>query len=196
MATAKKGARGKASQRREAGLSTVPPTRARGAETATGAALRQQAEGDESIPKGKERGSQTPIDNPPKPDAEAAGQKPVGLQAQPARFTSNGSLEEGMVPSASGPVPMGAVTTSAEDAKRRLAEVDKAHKDFLASRHPRRRIPEGELRRLGRPEVRAIGTQRGYDIPDAGTRATTAAFLAAQEKDKTLIDAEDEAEAP
>lgn len=158
----------------------VPPTRATGEGSATGTQLREQTRKD--IPKGKDRGSRLPIEGG-QPPADYIGDpgKPRGLQAEEAMFTSNGQIPSGTVPTNSGPVPVSAVASSPEDAKRRLEELEEAHAADL-ERRERGELSEDEVRRMGRAELRAIGERFGYELPEAGTRATREAFLQAQAK--------------
>jgi hypothetical protein len=167
------------------GSNTVPPTRATGSETATGLQIAHER-GEQEVPKGAERGSQVEIEGgDPTPDAEGP-QKPRGLQAESALFVSNGSISSTDVPSPSGLQPIGAVATSVEHG-RKLVETRKRDHEAFVRRSPRAEaLDESQVNTMGRAELAAIGVQRGYDMPDAGTRATRAAFLAAQDNDETL----------
>lgn len=169
----------------EGGSTTVPPTRALGNETATGTQIAFER-GEKEIPQGAERGSQVEIEGgDPTPDQEGP-QKPRGLQAEPALFVSNGQISSTDVPSPSGLQPIGAVATSPEHAKE-LQEKRKADHEAFVRRSPKQeRLEEAHVNTLGRAELKALGEQRGYDMPDAGTRATRAAFLAGQDADETL----------
>lgn len=156
----------------------VPPTRATGEETATGAALAQH-----EIPQGEDRGSKVEIvGGTPTPDDGS----PKGLQAQPAQFTSNGSLPPNKVPTSSGLVPVSAVASTPEDAKKRID----ARRDQIAQeneeRNSLRHLSDADLAKLGGAEIRAIAHQRGYELPAAGTRTARAAFSAAQAKDSRI----------
>lgn len=167
------------------GSTTVPPTRAVGSETATGLQLAHER-GEQEVPKGAERGSQVEIEGgDPTPDAEGP-QKPRGLQAESALFVSNGSISSTDVPSPSGLQPIGAVATSVEHGRQLVEDKKREHQKFV-SRSPRAEaLEDAQVQTMGRAELKALGQQRGYDMPDAGTRATRAAFLAAQDKDQTL----------
>ena len=166
------------------GKSEVPPTLATGAETATGTAI---AQGAKQIPKGAKRGSTVEIvGGEPQPDADGP-QKPRGDQAEPARFTSNGQIPEGTVASTAGPIPVSVIARDQDHADELLDQKAEEHQAFLERRVSGKRLDEHTNSRLTGPELRAIGQQRGYDINDtAGTRATRAAFSAAQSKDKNL----------
>lgn len=161
----------------------VPPTRATGPESATGAAIEAQTH---EIPQGDDRGSKVEIVGDIKPDS--AGREPQGAQAQPARFTSNGQLPHDFVPSPTGSVPVGAVATSPEDAKRRVQEAQKAHDEFVQRRTQlNKRLDSATINRLTGAELRAIGEQRGYSMPNnVGTRAMRVRFQAEQDKDSNI----------
>lgn len=161
----------------------VPPTRQTGKESATGVALEQA---DHEIPQGKDRGSKTPIEGgTPKPDVERP--KPTGAQLEPARFTSNGQIPHNTIPSPSGSVPVGATTLSPEDAKAKVQDVLDKHDAFVNRRSQRQYLAPETVQRLQPLELRAIGQERGYDIPDSGgVRAVRQAFIEAQDSDKDL----------
>lgn len=180
---ANKGKGAKASP--QEGSTTVPPTRAVGSETATGLQIAHER-GEQTVPKGAERGSQVEIEGgDPTPDAEGP-QKPRGLQAEPALFVSNGSVSSTDVASPSGLQPIGAVASTVEEG-RKLVETKKADHAAFVNRSVRAEaLDEVQVNTLGRAELRALGEQRGYDMPDAGTRATRAAFLAGQDADTSL----------
>jgi hypothetical protein len=167
------------------GSKTVPPTRAVGSETATGLQLAHER-GEQEVPKGAERGSQVEIEGgDPTPDAEGP-QKPRGLQAESALFVSNGSVSSTDVPSPSGLQPIGAVASTVEEG-RKLVETKRRDHEAFVRRSPRAEaLEESQVNTMGRAELKALGQQRGYDMPDAGGRATRAAFLAAQDKDENL----------
>jgi hypothetical protein len=166
------------------GQSKVPPTRATGAESATGAAI---AAKDDKIPQGTDRGSQVEIQGgAPEPDA-LEGATPKGDQAKPAEFSSNGQLPNGMVGSPSGPVPVGAVARDQKHADELLKET-KSQRDQVINRNPKgKRLTDATINRLSGAELRAIAGQRGYDIPEAGTRMTRAAFARAQDADNNVV---------
>jgi hypothetical protein len=160
----------------------VPPTRQTGPESATGAAL---AAADHEIPQGEDRGSTVPIEGDITPDSE--GREAQGAQLEPARYTSNGQLPHNMVPSPSGTVPVGAVATSPEDAQKRVEDVLKAHDEYVAGRNTIKKLDTATIHRLTGAELRAIGEQRGYSMPNnVGTRAMRARFIEAQDKDENI----------
>lgn len=168
----------------------VPPTRMTGAtSSATGQAIRDAA-GEEEIPQGEDRGSKVPIKDAPEPDMLGGTNKLSEAQAAPARFVSNGSVDASMLPSPSGPVPASAAGITAEDAEKQLEQRQQEHDAFVTRRSGKERLSDARIDTIGRAELYAISRQRGYDIPEAGTRATREAFRKAQEKDDSLEDAE------
>lgn len=159
----------------------VPPTRATGPESATGAAI---AAATHEIPKGDDRGSKVEIAGDIRPDSEREAQ---GAQTQAARFTSNGQLPHNMVASPSGSVPVGLVASSPEDAKKRVDEANKAHDDAVAARKKLKKLDAATINRLTGAELRAIGEQRGYVMSAyAGTRTMRTLFTEAQNKDPNI----------
>src|SRR6267378_1358625 len=82
----------------DASSKSVPETRQTADSTATGMQIQHES-GDQHIPSGKEAGSQVPIvGGEPQPDAIGKGNKPKGLQAEPALFVSNGSISSTDIP--------------------------------------------------------------------------------------------------
>lgn len=165
----------------------VPPTRQGGVLTATGQAVRQALELEE-IPKGDERGA------PDAPEMEPdylEGQAPQGLQAEPALFVSNGEVDLRLQPTAAGPQPEIAATREAleEHIQQRREE----HQDYIETRSRTRdkKLSQATIDRLGHQELRAIGTQRGYqNAPEHGNRTTRTWFAKAQKEDEGLGDEE------
>lgn len=170
------------------GKNDVPPTRATGAETATGTAI---AAAEHDIPKGADRGSKVkPVGGEVKPDADGP-QKPRGLQAEPAKFVSNGSLEPNTIASNSGPIPAVAVARDADHAAELVKQADESRTAALKGPRTEKKLSDATVQRLGSAELRAIAEKRGYQIGEAGTRVTRAAFIEAQAKDKNLGKAEE-----
>lgn len=164
----------------------VPPTRATGAESATGTAL-----ADHEIPQGDDRGSKLEIaGGDPASDwdiAQGKGDAVIGAQAEMARFTSNGQLPHNTVPTPSGAVPVGATALSQEDADQAIRDVNDAHDAYVNRGTERRKLSKETVQRLSIPDIKAIGEQRGYDIPEfGGTRVLRQAFLDAQDEDDQI----------
>lgn len=168
-------------------LTTVPAQAPAGLESATGVALRQQA-GEEEIPKGAARGAEVDSETKKlKPDA-AGGNKPTGLQKEPAHWVLNGSVDPRTVGSPSGPVAVAAVATSPEQADELIA----ARNESLAASRKKgaftyEEITEEQLTKMSAAEIRSIGSNRGYEVSDvAGRRVAMRQFLDAQNDDETL----------
>jgi hypothetical protein len=160
--------------------STVPATRQTGPETATGLQMAFEA-GDQEVPRGDERGAPNP------PDEVDPDGKPQGLQAESALFVSNGSVPHDVVATPTGPQPVGAVAGSAEDAQKMIDQRVEDHERYVRRTQPTDRfLDKATVGRLGKPELRAIGIQRGYDMPEAGTRSIRTAFLTQQADDENL----------
>jgi hypothetical protein len=158
--------------------------------TATGLALQDlNGEHDERLANLESRGSTQPIaggdqikaDYPPNKAA-----KPVGAQAEPAIYTSNGTLPVGHVPSSSGLVPVAATGRTGQDAVKAVDDSLKSLADH-ENRPNNRKLSDAEIERLNAPDLRAIAYTRGYDIGEyAGARTTRRRFREQQKGDKTL----------
>lgn len=148
-----------------------------GSGSATGQA-KEQASGKEDERLGGSEDREGPEDAPAKGDFGAVEYaQPVGLQAEPANFTSGGTIPAGMVSSPGGFVPLSAVGDPEAALERTLGQ--------QGSTKDNRRLTEDDLDQLDGPSIRAIGAQRGYKIADlAGRRTVKAAFLTAQDEDK------------
>lgn len=115
--------------------------------------------------------------------------KPIGAQAQPSAFTSNGSLPVNMVPSPSGLVPASTVAGSLEDASKAVEKANK-ERDDLILRSGAKKLSRAQIEAMSAADLRAVAHDRGYDIGEyAGSRRTRARFLEAQQKD-TFSDGE------
>lgn len=125
------------------------------------------------------------------PDAIQAGTGPVGMQAEAAFFTKNGSVDGNSIPSPTGPVPAGLIADDKlrEQAIRqaRQGAVD-AHAGLSTGRM---RLSDEAVQRMSPAELRAVAHDRGYENVDGGRRAVQARFLAAQKKDQGLQDPPD-----
>jgi hypothetical protein len=154
-----------------------------GSGSATGQA-KEQASGreDERLEGSEDR--EGPEDGPEKGDFGAVEYaQPVGLQAEPANFTSGGTIPAGMVSSPAGFVPLSAVGDPEAALERTLGK--------QGSTKDNRRLTEEDLEQLDGPSIRAIGTQRGYQMPDLAGRGTIRGkFLAEQEKDERFSEEE------
>lgn len=163
----------------------VPPTRAMGAESATGQALADKSE----VPQGEDRGSKVPVEGEAVSDWDIANGNggANGAQTQPARFTSNGQLPHNMIPTPSGAVPVGATALSPEDAKKLVEDTNDAHDAYVNRGTERRKLSKATVQRLSIPDIQAISEQRGYDVPAfGGVRVMRQAFLDAQDADERI----------
>lgn len=130
------------------------------------------------------RGSTVPIAGGDEIKADFAASEsaaPVGAQAQPANWTSNGVLPPNMVASPSGPVPVSSVTSSIEEAQKRSEENLKSHEDFVL-RSGGEKLSRDRIEGLQAADLRAIAHDRGYDLGEyAGNRVTRRRFIEAQD---------------
>jgi hypothetical protein len=115
-------------------------------------------------------------------EPEVSDGKPKGLQAVAAPIAADG----GSLPAKGNPVgnPTG---SRIDNIALREAEVDR-DKARATEARKNLRLTDEQIGKMGSAELRAIGLQRGYDIPVAGGRSTRAAFLTAQEQDKNIAD--------
>lgn len=175
-----KNGKGRSGANPTSGSETVPATRQTSVASATGQQIAWE-NGETEVPKGDERGSQLEIEGgDPTPTIEG-GDKPRGLQAEPALFVSNGQVPHDMVPSPTGLQPVAAVAGTPEEAKEKIDQRVDEHQKYVSRTQEKDRVlDEATVGRLGKAELRAIALQRGYDVPEAGTRAIRANFLRAQ----------------
>lgn len=141
------------------------------------------------------RGSTVPIaggDGLKADYAEFTPGAPVGAQAQPMNFTTNGGLGATLVGSPSGPQPVSAFTSDPAEAQKRLEETLKSHDDFFLTRGGFKKLSRAQVEQMSPADLRAVASDRGYDIGDnAGSRLTRKRFLSEQAKDSDLKDAEE-----
>lgn len=109
-------------------------------------------------------------------------------QTRPAVFTSNGSLPHGHVPTPGGPAPVGVLGDKAAQ----QAGVDAMVQGALKGPRQRRRVTQDLLDTMSKAEIRAVASDRGYDVPDASGRGPLkSAFLKAQEDDDSVEEDQD-----
>lgn len=159
-----------------------------GAGTATAAARRAESD-KERIANLETRGApEEPLGDPqsdyPENDTK---NKPQGLQAEPATFVANGSVEGNYLPSPTGPVPVGAVAGSREEAK----ALREAHAKRLETEQRRGaafdHLEDEQIDQMDGATLRAVAQQRGYGEPPAsGTRTAREFFRQKQSEDKRL----------
>lgn len=180
---------------RDVNLSRAPT----GSGTATGQAIADRSgEEAERISSIENRGSPQEVAGGDSIKADFAGgetSEPIGLQAEPAQFAVNGTLNPAMVASPTGLVPVGAVATSPEDAVRRVEENLRAQEDAARTKSSLEPIDERLIDRLSAPELRAIAFDRGYDVGQSGGRVTRERFKHLQAEDKRFSDRKGAAEA-
>jgi hypothetical protein len=167
---------------RDAALASSHP----GTRTATGQALENLSGAETERIEGLEsRGSTQPIAGGDELKADFPpheGAQPVGLQAQPAHFVTNGTVDPTMVASPTGLVPVSAVETTVQGAMNRL----QAHADARDTANSGTRkvedLTEEEINRLDGGTLRAIASDQGWDIGENGTRTARRRFLALHKK--------------
>lgn len=132
------------------------------------------------------RGSEVPIAGGDQIKAdypEHEGAKPIGNQAVPAAFTTNGSLPLNMVPSPSGPVPASTVAGDQAAAAQAVRRANK-ERDDLILRSGAKKLSREQIEGMNAADLRAVAHDRGYDLGDyAGSRVTRRRFIEAQGKD-------------
>src|SRR3982751_2124660 len=167
-----------------------------GTGTASGkeAARRQ---GLEDVPQGEDRGSINEPGEVPGEKGDYVGDPhpPVGPQTEAAFFAPNGAIPNNMVASPSGLVPVSAVTNTVEEAEKlmdkRKEDLSRQYKGLTKGK----RLTDEQISSMNGAELRAVATDRGYDLsPNAGTRGTRAGFAAAQKDDEALEDADEDNE--
>lgn len=144
---------------------------------------------DTDIPRGEDRGSKVAIEGEPEsdyPDMDYA--KPQGAQAKPANMAVNGTVPVNMVPTPSGPVPIGATRSQAIPAKE-LVQSGIRRGAYSGKLEQGTKLSEDDVRKLDGPTLRAIAADRGYNVGMGGTNAIRQQFLEAQEKDSIRAEA-------
>lgn len=154
--------------------------------TATGQA-KLQKEGKLEAPEGEDAGSPIEIaGGMPTPTIEG-GDEPRGLQAEEATYATNGTVPSGMVASPAGPVPVSGLTAQAPAAERLMQqERERTTQEAQDRQGSYEELTDEQIASLRPAELRAIGTDRGYNIPPGGARNVRRKFSQAQAKDDTL----------
>jgi hypothetical protein len=124
-------------------------------QTATGAAAKQHSDDEDpnqidSHPKDHE------VEGDPKPDYAGKPGKNAGLQKEEAIYTVNGTTDPMTVPSPSGPQPVGAVTSTKDEAEQALEtarlDQDEDEAEIKEQREQtKKRIEEDKAAAQGRP---------------------------------------------
>jgi hypothetical protein len=145
-------------------------------------------ESGEEVPERESDGSTIPIaGGEPKGDfAAVEAKEPIGAQAQPAIVSTNGTLPVNHVASPSGLVPVSAVEHDPQAAAKRAQDhLTAADKQTIRAGYEK--ISRNKAEMMSPGELRAVASDRGYDIGDyAGSRATRKRFLDAQSKDSAF----------
>lgn len=133
-------------------------------------------------------GSDLEVEGNPQPDADGP-QKPTGLQAEPAEWTTNGTIPPNSLPSPSGPVPAAALHSTKEAADKAVEDAyDAADQEFDERFAQRTEIDADTIGRMSGAEIRAVATDRGYkDVTGlTGRKGSRSAFLKAQSEDTSV----------
>jgi hypothetical protein len=163
-------------QNEEARKDALSRTAATGLGSATGQARENRSGAEDERLKGADK-REAPEGAPKMGDfARVELPEPDGLQAEPAAFSTAGTIPSGMVSSPGGFVPISAVSDPKRAIERTLASTGRNPDD--------RKLTEEEVESLDGASVRAIGAQRGYEMPDmAGGRSMRRIFLEKQAED-------------
>ena len=78
---------------------------------------------------------------------------------------------------------VGLQAISKEAHEKALAELDESR---TVQKNSRKRLTMEDLQKMNQHEIRAVATDRGYEVKPGGWKSASRAFLAEQEKDKTL----------
>jgi hypothetical protein len=162
-----------------------------GLATATGVEAARRAGAQDDIDEAANHSGQPEIaGGEAQPDYLGQAGENKGAQNEPATFVGNGTLDPRMIATPSGPQPAAAVATSAEHGEKLLQDhkdaIEKSNRDRFSSRQ---RISDEKLSTMGRAEIRAVASDRGYPLSDGlGGRGTRAAFLEHQKNDSSLAD--------
>lgn len=118
----------------------------------------------------------------PQPDA-AGPTAPQGAQAAPAILATNGTIPVNHVASPSGLVPVSAVVADATQGAKLVQEgLDSQEKHLLGSGADK--LSRAKIESMSAAELRAVASDRGYDIGGiVGSRTTRRRFIAAQNND-------------
>jgi hypothetical protein len=154
------------------------------ARTATGQALENLSGAeDERIENLDNHGSDRPIagGDALSPDySPFTAAEPVGLQAQPAAFAGNGSLDPAMVASPTGLIPVSAVASDHKEAANRIqGHFDAVEAQLTGGALKVDDLTDEQIDRLDGATLRAVAAQEGLDIGENGTRTARKRFKAA-----------------
>lgn len=125
---------------------------------------------------------------------ETAGESPKTadeVEAPAAVITPSGQIPHGMIPSPSGPMPAANIADPVAAQKAQDAALLSAHAHAQRGLRGHRKLTREQLAGMGRAEIRAVATDRGYDLGEGGRRVSIANFLKAQDEDE-LIQSDEE----
>lgn len=145
----------------------------------------------EDTPEGEDRGSTLPIAGTFDKGDAIEGLEPQGAQTQPAILATNGTVPVNMVGSPSGPIPVSAVVGDpAQGAKLVQERLDQDEKEVLKTGYAK--LSRAKVESMNANELRAVASDRGYDVGQNGSRLTRQRFLEAQKNDKGFDSQSDE----
>lgn len=114
-------------------------------------------------------------------------QEPVGLQAEPAQFAKNGTVNPNLVPSNAGPVPGATVGLTGEALRDRQQQLIDRQKELVEARQKGpEALTDEQIESMNAAELRAVAQDRGYNVPALGNTGARRAFRRAQEEDERL----------
>lgn len=146
---------------------------------------------EKEIPSGEDRGSTVPVAGKFEGGDSWEGAKPQGAQEQPSIITTNGTIPVNMIGSPSGPIPISAVSGDpAQGAKMIQEHLDQDEKEVLKTGYAT--LSRAKIESMSAAELRAVASDRGYDLGQAGNRQTRLRFRRAQTADKTELESDEE----
>lgn len=149
--------------------------------TAIGVIRAHELDGKE-IPEGEDRGSTVPVAGTFDAGDAWEGAKAQGAQTQPAILATNGTVPVNHIGSPSGPVPVSTVSGDpAQGAKMIQENFDKDEKELLRTGYAK--LSRAKIESMTGAELRAVASDRGYDLGQAGNRQSRTRFRNAQDKD-------------
>ncbi len=134
---------------------------------------------------GDDRGSKVPIVGTFDKGDAIEGAEPQGAQTLPSIITVNGTVPVNMIGTPSGPVPVSAVESDPAKGAQLIQErLDADEKEILRTGYAK--LSRSKVESMGGADLRAVASDRGYDVGQAGNRQTRARFLRLQAEDKNF----------
>lgn len=153
--------------------------------TAIGVIRKEEFDEERKIPEGEDRGSKVPIAGEFTEGDAWEGAKPQGAQAEPSLITTNGTVPVNMIGTPSGPVPISAVTGDPAQGAQMIQEnLDRDEEEILRTGYAK--LSRAKIESMSAAELRAVASDRGYELGQAGNRQTRIRFRQAQGKDKNF----------